>query len=326
MGREDLLRVPFVFDGLSSSQEFHVAEQYCGCSNLKPPRFRSKVRTMDNDDATIGRILSRREALSAMAKAGLVFAGGGVLSPLARGLGPQNSVPNVHLVASPELTEGPFFVDEKLNRSDLVAGSTRSTVAQGLPLQLGFVVYKLVGKNFQPLGDAHVDVWHADAAGVYSDESNPMNQENTDGQKWLRGYQVTDANGLAHFKTIFPGWYNGRAPHIHFKVRTYSSENKATAEFTSQVFFHEQDADHIYSAEPYASRVNRDTTNETDNVYSERQFDGSMAGSHMLLDLAKSPKGAGFTTQFSIVLTDGNLKAGRRHRGGPGGPPPWGGG
>ena len=56
-----------------------------------------------------------------------------------------------------------------------------------------------------------MDIWHADAAGVYSDES----VEGTEGLTYLRGYQVTDANGLVIFKTMFPGWYSGRTVHIH---------------------------------------------------------------------------------------------------------------
>lgn len=260
-----------------------------------------------------------------MARAGLVFAGGGIIAGAVNAEDGATKK-KVHLVASPELTEGPFFVDEKLNRSDLVAGSRRSTVANGLPLHLAFSVYKLVGKDYKPLVGAHVDVWHADVAGVYSDESNPMNHEDTSHQTWLRGYQLTDATGIAHFKTIFPGWYPGRCPHIHFKVRTFSTSNNATAEFTSQVFFRDNDADKIYSVEPYASRTSRDTTNENDGVFSERQFDGTMAGSHMLLDLVKAERSRGYAAQFAIVLTDANLKAGNRRRGpgGPGGPRPWG--
>jgi protocatechuate 3,4-dioxygenase beta subunit len=322
MGCEDYLRAPFAL----TYSIFHFNFISWGDTVLIKEGWRNqRKQKMDNDDALVGRILSRREALTAMARAGLVFAGGGWIAGVARGSdGPTNK--KVHLVASPELTEGPFFVDEKLNRSDLVAGSTRLTVANGLPLHLSFSVYKLVGKDYKPLSGAHVDVWHADVAGVYSDESNPMNHEDTGHQTWLRGYQVTDANGIVRFKTIFPGWYPGRCPHIHFKVRTYSSANKSTAEFTSQVFFRDKDADKIYTVEPYASRISRDTTNESDGVFTERQFDGSMAGSHMLLDLVKAEKTKGYATQFAIVLTDGNLKAGSRGRGpgGPGGPPPMG--
>ena len=67
-----------------------------------------------------------------------------------------------------------------------------------------------------PLANALVDMWHCDALGVYSDVSS----QNTLGQRFLRGYQVSDANGQVQFLTIYPGWYAGRAVHIHFKVRT----------------------------------------------------------------------------------------------------------
>lgn len=275
---------------------------------------------MENDDATVGRILTRREAFQAAACAGfgLVALGG------SRGFASSSELPftppGVHLVASPVLTEGPFFVDENLNRSDLIAGSTRHSVKNGVPLQVSFTLYKLSGSNHAPLKDAHIDVWHADAIGVYSDESNPMNHENTSRQTWLRGCQVTDGAGSAAFKTIFPGWYPGRTPHIHFKIRTYSAAAKATAEFTSQLFFKDADGGRIYRGDPYTGR--HDTTNANDNVYNERQYDGTSAGEHMLLDLKKLSGSAGYSANFTVVLTDQNLRAGRGGRqGGPGGPP-----
>lgn len=278
---------------------------------------------MENDDATVGRIWTRREALKAAARAGLGLAviGGahklGYASPI------PETQPKVHLVASPVLTEGPFFVDENLNRSDLIAGSTRHSVKNGIPLQVSFTLYKLSGDNYTLLKDAHIDVWHADAIGVYSDENNPMNHEVTSHQAWLRGYQVTDGTGSATFKTIFPGWYPGRTPHIHFKIRTYSSAAKVTAEFTSQLFFKDADARRIYTVDPYTLAGQRDTTNANDNVFNERQSDGSVAGERMLVDLKKGTGATGYSTQFTVVLTEANLHAGRGGR--RGGPPPGGG-
>lgn len=282
---------------------------------------------MDNDDATVGRIYTRREALLAATRAGLSLAAlGGVARPgFAAPL--LDNRPKTPLVASPVLTEGPFFVDEKLNRSDLVTGTTRASVKNGMPLQIRFTAYKLSGNTHTVLKGAHIDVWHADALGVYSDENNPMNHEMTAHQNWLRGYQVTDTAGAAGFKTIFPGWYQGRAPHIHFKIRTYSSASKVTAEFTSQLFFKEADTSRIYASAPYAQAGRHDTTNTTDNIYQERQKDGSAAGDHLLLDLKKLPSSAGYLADFTVVLSDQNLRAGgqRRGPGGPGGPPPFGG-
>ncbi len=289
---------------------------------------------MDQDDVIIGQILSRRAALRATALAGLSFAAAGLISRSARAATPAPTTqPHLPLVASPQLTEGPFFVDEKLNRSNLLDGTKRASVINGLPLALAFTVYKLSGKDYQPMTGATVDVWHADAAGAYSDESNPMTHENTSKETWLRGYQVTDAAGNVSFNTIFPGWYQGRAPHIHFKVRQFSKENKTTAEFTSQVFFIEADADKIYANPPYANtRGKRDTRNRDDGVFAEKLTDGSLAGDHMLLDLNKTADDKGYTTAFPIILTDASLQgAARGHGGGgpggrrgPGGPPPGG--
>jgi protocatechuate 3,4-dioxygenase beta subunit len=274
---------------------------------------------MENDDATVGRILTRREALRAAARAGLGLAAIGGAHKLGYAAPGPDTQPKVHLVASPTLTEGPFFVDENLNRSDLIAGTTRHSVKNGIPLQVSFTLYKLSGATHTLLQGAHIDVWHADAIGVYSDENNPMNHEMTSHQQWLRGFQVTDGTGAATFKTIFPGWYPGRTPHIHFKIRTYSSAAKVTAEFTSQLFFKDADARRIYTVDPYTLAGQRDTTNANDNIFNERQHDGTVAGDHMILDLKKLTGSAGYSANFTVVLTEQNLHAGRGGR--PGGPP-----
>lgn len=277
---------------------------------------------MDNDDAIVGRIYSRREALATAAKAGLGLAFGGLAGV---GRAQQVTATSVHLVASPVVTEGPFFVDEHLLRSNLLEGATRVSVVNGLPLRLKFRVFRLNGDKYVPLKGAHVDVWHADAVGVYSDESNPMNHENTAGQKWLRGYQVSDAMGLVTFETIFPGWYESRATHIHFKIRNVSETNK-TAEFTSQLFFDDKVADKVFSSAPYKTRSQWSTYNRSDNIFMERQVDGSTAGSHLLLSLSGHPSGRGYAAEFNVALTDDNTKPRRGgFPGGPGGPPPgWG--
>src|SRR5437588_4238862 len=136
-------------------------------------------------------------------------------------------------VLTPELTVGPYFVDERLNRSDLTTNTTDTNVTNGAPLALSIYIMEYGSSACTPLAGAQVDVWHADAAGIYSDES----VENTVGQSFLRGYQLTDSNGLAAFKTIFPGWYSGRTVHMHVMIRTYSSSGGKTFEFTTQLFF-----------------------------------------------------------------------------------------
>jgi protocatechuate 3,4-dioxygenase beta subunit len=280
---------------------------------------------MDNDDATIGRILTRRQALLATARAGLVLGGVAVLGRAARAATTAPATRPAALVAAPQMTEGPFFVDERLNRSDLVAGSTRPSVARGLPLALTVSVYKLAGTSAVPLPGATVDVWHADAHGIYSDEDDPMNPEVTTGQRWLRGYQVTDRAGRVAFGTIFPGWYDGRAPHVHFKVRQFAAASTtrpsgATAEFTSQWFFPDAVADAVYAHAPYNGRGDRGTLNADDGIYGERLADGSPAGAQMTLALRDNPAGPGRAAAFALYLTEASLHAGPHDGGGPGGP------
>lgn len=125
-------------------------------------------------------------------------------------------------VLTAALTEGPFFVDEKLNRSDIRADPVTGAVSAGIPLALTFNVSRYASNACTPLTGAYLDVWHCDSTGAYSDVSGSS-------KKFLRGYQITDANGIAAFTTIYPGWYNGRAVHIHFKLRLYAGRRRATS-------------------------------------------------------------------------------------------------
>jgi protocatechuate 3,4-dioxygenase beta subunit len=85
-------------------------------------------------------------------------------------------------------------------------------------------------------------------------------------RKFLRGYQITDANGVAGFTTIYPGWYSGRAVHIHFKLRLYAGSAK-TYEFTSQFFFDDTLTDSVYTQSPYNTRGSRNVRNSNDGIY-----------------------------------------------------------
>ena len=160
-------------------------------------------------------------------------------------------------VARPALTEGPYFVDEKLNRSDIRSDPSDGSVRQGALLALTFRVSQLTNAC-APLGGASVDVWHCDAAGIYSDVSDPG--FSTVGKKFLRGYQVTDSSGVAKFTTIYPGWYQGRAVHIHFKIRSHTGSGSAY-EFTSQLFFDDNITDQVYTQAPYSARGQRTLRN-----------------------------------------------------------------
>ena len=157
------------------------------------------------------------------------------------------------------LTEGPFFVDEKLNRSDIRTDPASGVVSAGIPLALSFNVSRVANSACTPLTGAYLDVWHCDSTGTYSDVSGST-------RKFLRGYQVTDAGGVAAFTTIYPGWYSGRAVHIHFKLRLYAGSSK-TYEFTSQFFFDDTLTDSVYTQSPYSSRGSRNTGNASDGIY-----------------------------------------------------------
>ena len=158
-------------------------------------------------------------------------------------------------------TEGPYFVDEKLNRSDIRADPSDGTVQPGTPVALTMVVVDADG-GCAPLSGAVVDIWHANSAGKYSDISS----EGTAGKKYLRGLQATDSSGAARFTTIYPGWYQGRAVHIHFKVRVYDG-SKETYEFTSQLFFDPVTTSAVYQTGVYASRGQASTANTSDGIY-----------------------------------------------------------
>lgn len=185
-------------------------------------------------------------------------------------------------VVRPEVTEGPYYVDEDLNRSDIRSDPGTGAVKAGVPLTLTFNVSR-VGGGCTPLQGAKVEVWHCDATGVYSDVADPG--FNTKGQKFLRGYQMTDASGKATFTTIYPGWYRGRAVHIHFKVHP-----DANAGFTSQLFFDDALSDQVFAQAPYAGRGQRDTRNGRDGIYKEQ----------LLLTVNKS--GQGYAATFDIGI------------------------
>jgi len=166
---------------------------------------------------------------------------------------------NSSCILTASLTEGPFFVDEKLNRSDIRTDPATGAVSAGIPLALTFNVQRVASNACTPLTGAYLDVWHCDAAGVYSDVSGST-------RKFLRGYQITDANGVASFQTVYPGWYGGRAVHIHFKLRLYAGSTR-TYEFTSQFFFDDTFTDSVYTQSPYSSRGSRSTRNANDGIY-----------------------------------------------------------
>lgn len=241
---------------------------------------------MHNDDTPIGRVLTRREMLALLGGSGAALAGGMALFDPRR----LAATPLPSCVVRPEQTEGPYFVDERLNRSDIRSDPATGAVSAGAPLALAFVVSRVNQGTCEPLAGAQVDAWQCDGLGVYSDVSDPG--FSTKGQKFLRGHQITDRAGRATFLTIYPGWYPGRAVHIHFKVRTPTGSARA-AEFTSQVYFDDDFTDRVHAAAPYSTRGTGRTRNSGDRIFGR--------GGDQLM-LAVTPLGQGYEATFALGL------------------------
>ena len=160
-------------------------------------------------------------------------------------------------VVTPDQEEGPYYRELVLLRDDITEGRP------GSPLRLEVVV---LDESCRPVEGARVDLWHCDALGAYSwyaaaeeeDSAGPaMLQPGT----FLRGSQRCDQDGRCGFRTIYPGWYPGRAVHIHGKV------HHPRGVLTVQLYFPEALTDRVHDAAPYASRSRRDTTIGTDTIF-----------------------------------------------------------
>ena len=163
-------------------------------------------------------------------------------------------------VLTPEAGEGPFYLDPKLLRSDITSGQP------GAPLELSLQVVR--AGDCATLSGARVDVWHADALGLYSGYAKQsgvggISTEPAVGKQYLRGTQLTDAQGNVQFRTIFPSWYGGRTPHVHFKVFLMNKEVVA-----SQIFFPDDINKEVFAQwQPYRQHVSkRSTFNDNDPI------------------------------------------------------------
>ncbi|MET0502032.1 MAG: intradiol ring-cleavage dioxygenase [Candidatus Binatia bacterium] len=234
-----------------------------------------------------GRRFSRREMLGLMGSATAALLGSGCGRSDLRAA--DAVVPAC--VLRPEQTEGPYFVDEQLNRSDIRSEPSDNSIQQGTPLRLQFQVSRIDAASCNRLGGAVVDVWHCDALGIYSDVRQDSRSD-ARGRKFLRGYQITNASGIAEFLTIYPGWYEGRAVHIHFKIRTEPA-GRRRYDFTSQLYFDESITDQVHMSAPYNSRGRRTTMNEGDFIFRS-------GGKQLMPRLAKSAQG--YRAIFEIGL------------------------
>lgn len=236
---------------------------------------------MTNDD-TKTRKAGRRTALALMAGAALAL----------RGIRAR-AQPRAGCVVRPEQTEGPYFIDTGLERSDIRADPASGEVEPGVPLALTMRVSRLQGARCEPLPGAQVELWQCNARGVYSGVRD--RHSDATGRKFLRGYQVSDADGSVRFTTIYPGWYPGRTVHIHFMIRTPARALRRD-EFTSQLYFDDALTDRIFAQPPYAGRGPRSVRNGADGIYRR-------GGSQLMLAVAEDA--GGLRATFDIALEGG---------------------
>jgi protocatechuate 3,4-dioxygenase beta subunit len=205
--------------------------------------------------------ITRRELLGILG-----MAGAAALTGMPRD-GSASSLPSgLDCVVTPQQTEGPYFVDSKLNRSDIRIDPSTKQQSEGAPLSLAITVAAVSANACTPISDAMVDVWQCDALGVYSDVRDTNGFFDTRGKQFLRGYQLTDRSGKAEFLTVYPGWYAGRTVHIHFKVRVFQGDRRAH-EFTSQLYFDDALTDIVFARAPYNRMGPRTTRNPQDGIY-----------------------------------------------------------
>lgn len=227
-------------------------------------------------------------------------------------------------------------VDSKIpERSDITTDTEDGAGKQaGLPLTLKLTIGSYNGGACAPLPQARVDIWHCNAQGVYSDVAvggPPANGQSpggtglggplpgavlpggtgdgsptassTQGQNFLRGYQMTDANGQVTFTTIYPGWYMGRAVHIHIKIRLYDAVGNVTTEATTQLFFNDTVSDVVFAGNvAYARNGARDTRNTNDMIFQSET-------PALLVNLTGSAT-TGYTGTVSLGIQTGQIFGG----------------
>lgn len=206
--------------------------------------------------------------------------------------------PPFDCVLAPNQTGGPFYLDPQHYRKNITEG------LPGFPLNLKIKVLGV--NNCEPVPNAIVNIWHCNARGVYSEFGRVAgNPDDASESSWLRGYQKTDADGFCEFKTIFPGWYPGRATHIHFDVHLgfepggkIDSSHDETSTFYSQMYFPNSIKTKVYADhDAYAEKGDNPTGTNNDVL-----FQNAGAPEALMLHFDESDYPNSLSAEFCIGL------------------------
>jgi len=201
------------------------------------------------------RKVNRREAIVMLGAAGAAFSLGcgqdSPTSPSTTSTSTTSGGTNATCALTPTETVGPYPSLTDLIRGDIREGRSGTTLTLTITLVN-------TNNNCSPVPNANVEIWQCDAAGNYSQYGTQT------GQTYLRGIQTTNDNGEVTFTTIYPGWYQGRATHIHVEVVRNGSSVKVT-----QIAFPESVNAAVYGTGVYASRGSNPTSNSRDNIFAD---------------------------------------------------------
>jgi protocatechuate 3,4-dioxygenase beta subunit len=223
--------------------------------------------------------ISRREVLGLFGTAAAAAAAAAAFghAPVGAATRAPFAAAQASCVLMPEMTEGPYYIDDMALRRDITEGK------EGVPLRLRLTVVD--ADACRPIPRASVEVWHADALGSYSGFGSSSSDST-----FLRGIQQANDKGVVTFRTIYPGWYPGRAVHIHLKAH-----NGGDTVHTTQLFFDEDVSDAVYGTSPYRSRSGNYTSNDDDSIYAD-------GGASSTLRLRRS--GTGYVGTLTMGIRD----------------------
>lgn len=239
-------------------------------------------------------------------------------------------------VLTPEVTQGPYYLDNQQVRENITEGKP------GFPLNLTLTVVD-VTDGCKPIPDTPVEIWHCDAWGYYSGYTDkapggtvPAEDGVGDDQTFLRGVQVTGADGAAKFVSIMPGWYSPRVTHIHVKVHHGGEVGKTyeggTTVQTTQILFPDDVVTAYAALKPYSQHELEPTKLASDQVYGEAKSSGGNPDA--MVPTLKLVKDGSVQDGYNLTMTLGvdpdrssgtGGGGGQPPSGGPGGTPPSGG-